>query len=149
MLFPVRSVITRLISQKLMLSYKYHLTLVRDGKKLSVWDVFSGQRYCWLQSPGWLLLTTICLEQDRGGEFGCFQGRSGTHARPWSNAVSCSCRCVEGHRRDWGEDDELQASLICLLHSQWFLLIWHQWDSVWYSDSVTDHSNFTVYQWGN
>lgn len=53
MLFHVRSVITRLISQKLMLSYKYHLTLVRDVKKLSVWAVFSEQRYCWL------LLTTI------------------------------------------------------------------------------------------
>src|SRR6266542_6828752 len=44
-LFLVRWVITQLISQKLMLSYKYHLILVRGVKKLSGWDVFSGQRY--------------------------------------------------------------------------------------------------------
>jgi hypothetical protein len=41
--------------------------------------------------------------------------------------------------------DALIAFLICLLHSQWFLLIWHQWDSVWCSDFSTVHSNFTVY----
>ncbi|KAG2590928.1 hypothetical protein PVAP13_5NG455500 [Panicum virgatum] len=61
------SVITPLISQKLMLSYKYHLMLVRDVKKLSVWDVFSGQRVSikigWLEEKKNTMLFSILLYQ--------------------------------------------------------------------------------------
>jgi hypothetical protein len=52
-----RWVITQLISQKQMLSYKYHLMLVPGVKKLNGWDVFLGQRYWSL----WLLHRQTCL----------------------------------------------------------------------------------------